>query len=86
VGNLLKFFTGVVQQAEVFYLQKRYIDASSGAPSVPVHRPHLRNREPQGVRRIQWRVSSPENFINQFVGTFDAETSADAESRLRSRW
>jgi membrane protease subunit (stomatin/prohibitin family) len=33
----------------------------------------------------RWRVSSAENFINQFVGTFDAETSADVESRLKEQ-
>ena len=33
----------------------------------------------------RWRVSSPENFINQFVGTFDAETSGDVESRLKEQ-
>ena len=33
----------------------------------------------------RWRVSSPENFINQFVGTFNLETAADVEDRLKEQ-
>ena len=86
VGNLLKFFTGVVQQAEVFYLQKRYMDGKFGSTQ-----PYQFTDPTFGIVNLRvfgeyrWRVSSPENFINQFVGTFDAETSADVESRLKEQ-
>jgi membrane protease subunit (stomatin/prohibitin family) len=86
VGNLLKFFTGVVQQAEVYYLQKRFIDGKFGSTQ-----PYQFTDPTFGIVNLRvfgeyrWRVSSPENFINQFVGTFNAETSADVEERLKEQ-
>jgi membrane protease subunit (stomatin/prohibitin family) len=86
VGGLLKFFTGVQQQAEVYYLQKRFIDGKFGSTQ-----PYQFTDVTFGIVNLRvfgeyrWRVSSPENFINQFVGTFSAETSADVESRLREQ-
>ena len=86
VGNLLKFFTGVVQQAEVFYLQKRFMDGKFGSTQ-----PYQFTDPTFGIVNLRvfgeyrWRVSSPENFINQFVGTFNAETSGDVESRLKEQ-
>ena len=86
VGNLLKFFTGVVQQAEVYYLQKRYMDGKFGSTQ-----PYQFTDPTFGIVNLRvfgeyrWRVSSPENFINQFVGTFNAETSADVEDRLKEQ-
>src|ERR1700733_1062670 len=86
VGNLLKFFTGVQQQAEVFYLQKRFMDGKFGSTQ-----PYSFTDPTFGIVNLRvfgeyrWRVSGPENFINQFVGTFSAETSADVESRLREQ-
>ncbi len=86
VGNLLKFFTGVVQQAEVYYVQKRFMDGKFGSTQ-----PYQFTDPTFGIVNLRvfgeyrWRVSSPENFINQFVGTFNAETSADVESRLKEQ-
>ena len=86
VGNLLKFFTGVVQQAEVFYLQKRYMDGKFGSTQ-----PYQFTDPTFGIVNLRvfgeyrWRVSSPENFINQFVGTFNEETSDGVESRLKEQ-
>jgi membrane protease subunit (stomatin/prohibitin family) len=86
VGNLLKFFTGVVQEAEVYYLQKRYMDGKFGSSQ-----PYQFTDPTFGIVSLRvfgeyrWRVSSPENFINQFVGTFSAETSADVEDRLKEQ-
>jgi membrane protease subunit (stomatin/prohibitin family) len=86
VGNLLKFFTGVQQQAEVFYLQKRYMDGKFGSAQ-----PYQFTDPTFGIVNLRvfgeyrWKVSSPENFINQFVGTFNAETSADVETRLKEQ-
>jgi membrane protease subunit (stomatin/prohibitin family) len=34
---------------------------------------------------FRWRVSSPENFINQFVGTLNLQTSEGVEARLREQ-
>ena len=86
VGNLLKFFTGVVQQAEVYYLQKRVLDGKFGSTQ-----PYQFMDPTFGVVNLRvygeyrWRVSAPENFINQFVGTFAAQTSEDVESRLKEQ-
>jgi len=86
VGNLLKFFTGVVQQAEVYYIQKRYMDGKFGSTQ-----PYQFTDPTFGIVNLRvfgeyrWRVSSPENFINQFVGTFNSETSADVEDRLKEQ-
>ncbi|HKT22219.1 MAG TPA: SPFH domain-containing protein, partial [Nitrososphaerales archaeon] len=86
VGNLLKFFTGVQQQAEVFYLQKRVMDGKFGSTQ-----PYQFTDPTFGIVNLRvfgeyrWRVSSPENFINQFVGTFNAETPGDVEDRLKEQ-
>ncbi len=86
VGNLLKFFTGVQQQAEVYYLQKRYLDGKFGSTQ-----PYEFTDPTFGIVNLRvfgeyrWRVSSPENFINQFVGTFNEQTSEGVESRLKEQ-
>lgn len=86
VGSLLKYFTGVQQQAEVYYLQKRFFDGKFGSTQ-----PYQFTDPTFGIVNLRvygeyrYRVSAPENFINQFVGTFSAETSADVESRLREQ-
>jgi len=86
VGNLLKFFTGVQQQAEVYYLQKRFFDGKYGSTQ-----PYNFADPTFGIVNLRiygeyrWRVSSPENFINQFVGTFSLETSDEVEARLREQ-
>lgn len=86
VGGLLKFFTGVQQQAEVYYLQKRYIDGKFGSTE-----PYQFTDPVFGIVNLRvfgeyrYRVSSPDLFINQFVGTFNAETADQVESRLREQ-
>jgi len=86
VGSLLKFLTGVQQEAEVYYLQKRYLDGKFGSTQPyqfldPVF--GIVNLRVYGEYR--WRVSSPELFINQFVGTFNAATSEEVEGRIREQ-
>jgi len=86
VGSLLKYFTGVQQQAEVYYLQKRYMDGKFGSTQ-----PYQFTDPTFGIVNLRvygeyrWRVSSPENFINQFVGTFNAQTSEEVEARLKEQ-
>jgi membrane protease subunit (stomatin/prohibitin family) len=86
VGKLLKFFVGVQQSAEVYYLQKRYMDGKYGSTE-----PYQFMDPTFGIVNLRvfgeyrWRVSQPENFINQFVGTFALETSDQVESRLREQ-
>ena len=86
VGNLLKFFTGVQQQAEVYYLKKIYMDGKYGSTA-----PYQFTDPTFGIVNLRifgeyrWKVSSPENFINEFVGTLSLETSADVEARLKEQ-
>ncbi len=86
VGKLLKFFTGVQQEAEVFYLPKRYLDGKFGSTQ-----PYQFTDPTFGIVNLRvfgeyrWKISSPELFINQFVGTFDAETSSDVEDRIKEQ-
>ncbi|HLH86704.1 MAG TPA: SPFH domain-containing protein [Thermoplasmataceae archaeon] len=86
VQGLLKFFTGVQQQAEVYYIQRRFLDGKFGSAE-----PYQFTDPTFGVVNLKvygeyrWRISNPENFINQFVGTFNLETSDQVEERLREQ-
>ncbi len=86
VGGLVKALTGIQQQAEVYYLQRRILDGKFGS------------KEPYAFRdkdfdivmlrlfgEMRYRISDPSIFVNQFVGTFAAETSADVEERIRDQ-
>jgi len=86
VGPLLKFFTGVKQAAEVYYLQNRYLDGKFGSVE-----PYQFVDPVFGIVNLRifgeyrWKISSPENFVNQFVGTFAMQTSDEIESRLKQQ-
>ena len=86
VGKLLKFFTGVQQQAEVYYIPKRYMDGKFGSAQ-----PYQFTDPTFGVVNLRlfgeyrWKISSPELFINTFVGTFNADTTDDVESRIKEQ-
>lgn len=86
VGGLLKFFTGVQQQAEVYYLQKRFFDGKYGSTQAyQFVDPTFGVVNLRVFGEYRWRVSSAENFINQFVGTLRLETSAEVEGRLKEQ-
>ena len=86
VGKLLKFFQGVTQWAEVYYLPKRYLDGKFGSAQ-----PYQFTDPTFGVVNLRvfgeyrWKVSSPELFINQFVGTFGADSSDYVEGRVKEQ-
>lgn len=86
VQGLLKFFSGVEQQAEVYYIQRRFLDGKYGSTQ-----PYQFTDPTFGIVSLKvygeyrWKISSPENFINQFVGTFNLETSEDVESRIKEQ-
>jgi membrane protease subunit (stomatin/prohibitin family) len=86
VGGLLKFFTGVQQQAEVYYIQKRIMDGKYGSQS-----PYQFMDPTFGIVNLRvfgefrWQISDPALFINQFVGTFNAVGSGDVEARLKDQ-
>ena len=86
VGKLLKFFTGVTQWAEVYFVPKRYLDGKFGSTQ-----PYQFTDPTFGIVNLRvfgeyrWKISSPELFINQFVGTFGADSSDDVEGRIKEQ-
>ncbi len=86
VGEIVKLLSGVQQQAEVYYLQRRIFDGKFGSKE-----PYVFKDKDFGVvmlrifGEIRYRISDPSIFINQFVGTFAAETSADIDDRIREQ-
>jgi membrane protease subunit (stomatin/prohibitin family) len=86
VGNLVKELSGVRQEAEVYYLQRRIFDGKFGSSE-----PYVFRDSDFGLVQLRvfgeyrWNVAAPDNFINQFVGTFGAVTTPDVEARLRDQ-
>ena len=84
LGWLQKVFTGVVQQAEVYYLQKRIFDGKFGTQEPFLFQdPDFDMIQLRAFGDFRYRIGDPEIFINQFVGTFGAATSADVEDRIK---
>jgi len=84
LGWLQKVFTGVVQQAEVYYLQKRMFDGKFGTQEPFLFQdPDFDMIQLRAFGDFRYRIKDPEVFINQFVGTFGAATSADVEDRIK---
>ncbi len=86
VGGLVKALSGVVQEAEVYYLQRRIFDGKFGSAEPYVFKdPDFGLVNLRVFGDYRWRVGAPDLFINQFVGTFGAATTADVEARLRDQ-
>jgi membrane protease subunit (stomatin/prohibitin family) len=86
LGGIMKALSGVQQEAEVYYLQRRIFDGKFGSAEPYTFRDPdfgLVNLRVFGEDR--WRVAAPDLFINQFVGTFGAVTQAEIEARLRDQ-
>ncbi len=86
LGNLVQSLSGVRQEAEVYYLQRRIFDGKFGSTE-----PYVFRDADFGLVQLRvfgsyrWQVGAPDNFINQFVGTFGAVTTPDVEARLRDQ-
>ena len=86
VGPLVKALSGVQQQAEVYYLQRRYLDGKFGSQE-----PYQFTDPTFGVVNLRvfgeyrWKISDVNVFVSQFIGTFNVETSDDVEQRLREQ-
>jgi membrane protease subunit (stomatin/prohibitin family) len=86
VGAIVKFLSGVQQQAEVVYLQKRAFDGKFGSKQ-----PYQFRDKDFGMVNLRvfgefrYKVASPENFVNQFVGTFNYASSAEVEDRIKEQ-
>ena len=86
VGGLIHALSGVRQEAEVYYLQRRIFDGKFGSAEPYVFRdPDFGIVNLRVFGSYRWRVGAPDNFINQFVGTFGAAATADVEARLREQ-
>ncbi|MGA8710255.1 MAG: SPFH domain-containing protein [Thermoplasmata archaeon] len=86
VGNIVKALSGVRQEAEVYYLQRRIFDGKFGSAEPYVFKdPDFGLVQLRVFGSYRWNVGSPDNFITQFVGTFGAATTADVEGRLRDQ-
>jgi membrane protease subunit (stomatin/prohibitin family) len=86
VGGLVRALSGVRQEAEVYYLQRRIFDGKFGSVEPYVFRdPDFGLVQLRVFGTYRWRVGAPDNFINQFVGTFGAVTTPDVEGRLRDQ-
>ncbi|MGP8077668.1 MAG: SPFH domain-containing protein [Thermoplasmata archaeon] len=86
IGKLVQELSGVRQEAEVYYLQRRIFDGKFGSQEPYVFRdPDFGLVQLRVFGSYRWKVGAPDNFINQFVGTFGAATTPDVESRLREQ-
>jgi membrane protease subunit (stomatin/prohibitin family) len=86
IGNVIQAISGVRQEAEVYYLQRRIFDGKFGSSEPYVFRdPDFGLVSLRVFGDYRWRVAKPDLFINQFVGTFGAAASADVEARLRDQ-
>ena len=79
--NLRGGVFGVQQQAEVIYLQKRAFDGKFGSKQ-----PYQFRDKDFGMVNLRvfgefrYKIAAPENFVNQFVGTFNFATSAEVST------
>jgi membrane protease subunit (stomatin/prohibitin family) len=86
VGGLIQALSGVRQEAEVYYLQRRIFDGKFGSAEPYVFKdPDFGLVQLRVFGSYRWDVGAPDNFITQFVGTFGAATQADVEGRLRDQ-
>jgi membrane protease subunit (stomatin/prohibitin family) len=86
LGGLVKALSGVQQEAEVYYLQRRIFDGKFGSAEPYVFRdPDFGLVSLRVFGDYRWKVGAPDLFINQFVGTFGAATTQDVEGRLRDQ-
>jgi membrane protease subunit (stomatin/prohibitin family) len=86
VGRIVQFLSGVQQQAEVYYLQKKVFDGKFGSKQPYV----FEDKTFQLVKlslfgEFRYKVSNPTNFINYFVGTLNLTRAAEVEERIKEQ-
>lgn len=86
IGKVIEALSGARQQAEVIYLQKKVFDGKYGSKQ-PFQ---FRDAEFGMVNlrvfgEFRYKIGSPENFVNQFVGTFNFATSNEVEERVKEQ-
>ncbi|MCI4367993.1 MAG: SPFH domain-containing protein [Thermoplasmata archaeon] len=86
VGKLIQSLSGVRQEAEVYYLQRRTFDGKFGSSEPYTFRdPDFGLVNLRVFGDYRWKVAGPDLFINQFVGTFGAASTQDVEARLKDQ-
>jgi membrane protease subunit (stomatin/prohibitin family) len=86
LGKIVQELSGVRQEAEVYYLQRRIFDGKFGSSEPYVFRdPDFGLVNLRLFGDYRWKVGSPDLFINQFVGTFGAVTTPAIEGRLKDQ-
>ncbi len=86
ISTLIQALSGVRQEAEVYYLQRRIFDGKYGSAEPYVFKdPDFGLVQLRVFGSYRWKVAAADNFINQFVGTFGAATTSDVEGRLREQ-
>ncbi len=86
IGNVIQALSGVRQEAEVYYLQRRIFDGKFGSAEPYVFRdPDFGLVQLRVFGDYRWKLAKPDIFINQFVGTFGSTSQADVDSRLRDQ-
>jgi membrane protease subunit (stomatin/prohibitin family) len=85
-GKIVELLTGIRQDAEVYYLQKKPFDAKFGSKQPYVFRDKefgLVNLRLSG--ELRWRINEPANFINQFVGTEGMVSNDQIQERIKEQ-
>lgn len=86
IGKVIEALSGAKQQAEIVYLQKRAFDGKYGSKQ-----PYQFRDAEFGMVNLRvfgefrYKVGAPENFVNQFVGTFNYTSSAEVEDRVKEQ-
>jgi len=86
VGGIVQRLSGVQQQAEVYYLQKKVFDGKFGSKQPYI----FEDKTFQLVKlslfgEFRYKVASPVNFINYFVGTLSLSTAPEVEDRIKDQ-
>lgn len=86
IGNIVQRLSGVQQQAEVYYIQKKVFDGKFGSKQPYVFEDAVFQFVKLSVfGEFRYRVTSPANFINQFVGTLNLTTAPEIEERIKEQ-
>ena len=86
IGGLVKLLTGVVQSAEVYYVQRNPFDGKFGSKQPYQFRDRgfgMVNLRVFG--EFRYRVKDCSTFINRFVGTENYHTAEEVEGRIREQ-
>lgn len=86
IGGLVKLLTGIVQWAEVYYVQRNPFDGKFGSKQ-PYQ---FRDRDFGMVNlrvfgEFRYLVKDCSTFINRFVGTENYHTAEEVEGRIREQ-